>query len=81
MSHGNENGIVGIDDKSVSIAEISDKLSGRKCRALVGKPKMMFVQACRGGKYYVEEKKMNSDDFSKSEKPVQILLEFSKTSK
>ncbi|XP_054749776.2 caspase-6-like [Lytechinus pictus] len=53
MSHGNQDGISGTDATRynpciVTRFEIKKKLSGRKCKALVGKPKLIFFQACRG---------------------------------
>ncbi|XP_071502431.1 cell death protein 3-like [Diadema antillarum] len=56
MSHGNERGVSGTDatktDKCiVSIDEIKDMLSGRNCKALLGKPKLIFIQACRGTQF------------------------------
>ncbi|XP_041481806.1 caspase-6-like isoform X2 [Lytechinus variegatus] len=53
MSHGNQDGISGTDatrynPSIVTRFEIKKKLSGRKCKALVGKPKLIFFQACRG---------------------------------
>jgi hypothetical protein len=41
--------IFGIDGKTVEISELTEKLNGEKCRALRDKPKMFFIQACRGG--------------------------------
>ncbi|XP_030843398.1 caspase-3-like [Strongylocentrotus purpuratus] len=48
MSHGNKHGISGTDLDVVTIQEIKSKFSGRKCPALLGKPKIFFIQACRG---------------------------------
>ncbi len=47
MSHGDSNGIFGIDDQLVYLNDIINKVS--KCETLLGKPKIFFVQACRGG--------------------------------
>ncbi|XP_030843397.1 caspase-3-like [Strongylocentrotus purpuratus] len=48
MSHGEKRGIYGTDSEVVEIQEIKSKFSGRQCPALIGKPKIFFIQACRG---------------------------------
>ena len=48
MSHGEEAGILGIDGNLITMAEIKERFSGRQCPALIAKPKIIFVQACRG---------------------------------
>ena len=48
MSHGEKRGIYGTDSEVVTVQEIKSKFSGRQCPALIGKPKMFFIQACRG---------------------------------
>ncbi|XP_046839958.1 caspase-3-like [Xenia sp. Carnegie-2017] len=46
LSHGDENGIYGVDDEIISIQKIVSMF--RDCTGLAGKPKLFFVQACRG---------------------------------
>ena len=46
LSHGCENGIYGVKDNIISLQEIVSKF--RNCDTLVGKPKLFFIQACRG---------------------------------
>ncbi|XP_041367451.1 caspase-3-like [Gigantopelta aegis] len=46
-SHGVGKSIIGTDEELVSISKIKEFFSASQCRALVGKPKMFFVQACR----------------------------------
>lgn len=46
LSHGREDGIYGTDDLTISIQEIVSKF--KDCEGLVGKPKLFFIQACRG---------------------------------
>ncbi|XP_063959832.1 uncharacterized protein LOC129267802 isoform X4 [Lytechinus pictus] len=48
MSHGTPRGILGTDELEISIEEIIGRLSGKNCHALVEKPKIVFIQACRG---------------------------------
>lgn len=46
LSHGNEAGIFGTDDNIISVQEIVSKF--KDCNGLAGKPKLFFIQACRG---------------------------------
>ena len=48
LSHGEEGFIFGTDSKTVSLGSLSGKLDATSCRTLANKPKMFFVQACRG---------------------------------
>ena len=49
MSHGNTGVIKGIDETSVQLRNIYSMFEGHRCPALLGKPKLFFIQACRGG--------------------------------
>lgn len=46
LSHGSQSGIYGVDDIEISVQEIVSKFQPNP--GLVGKPKLFFVQACRG---------------------------------
>ncbi|XP_061164378.1 caspase-3-like isoform X2 [Saccostrea echinata] len=48
MSHGNEEGIITDDDKTISLDEIVAYFKNDKLKYFAGKPKCFFVQACRG---------------------------------
>lgn len=49
MSHGNEEGILGVDSQAIPVDDITAKFQGgNKCPQLVTKPKLFFLQACRG---------------------------------
>lgn len=48
MSHGNETGVVGCDKKICPLNDITSPFDGDNCPALIGKPKVFFIQACRG---------------------------------
>ena len=48
LSHGSGVGIEGVDEKYVSIHDLAMAIASDKCDALKGKPKMFFIQACRG---------------------------------
>ncbi|XP_035697785.1 malignant fibrous histiocytoma-amplified sequence 1 homolog [Branchiostoma floridae] len=46
LSHGGETGVLGTDGQHVSVDSIVS--SFQACKSLVGKPKLFFIQACRG---------------------------------
>lgn len=48
MSHGSSGEVSGSDEIPLTIQAIKDRLSNESCAALTGKPKLLFVQACRG---------------------------------
>lgn len=48
MSHGKEELFYCSDGKTVPIETIYDLFSSSSCRTLRGKPKLIFIQACRG---------------------------------
>ncbi|CAB61001.2 Cell death protein 3 subunit p17 [Caenorhabditis elegans] len=48
LSHGEENVIIGVDDIPISTHEIYDLLNAANAPRLANKPKIVFVQACRG---------------------------------
>ena len=51
LSHGSSMGIYGTDGgKPLGIDQIRQSFRGNSCRSLHGKPKIFFIQACRGEK-------------------------------
>ena len=55
LSHGRQNSktgqdeVLGIDWKGVRLSRIKNSLiDGKKCPTMIGKPKLFFIQACRG---------------------------------
>ena len=48
LSHGNAGHIYGSDSILLPLDDITLQLSGEKCRSLISKPKLFFLQACRG---------------------------------
>ena len=48
LSHGSEKGIEGVDQEHVALHELAQLLESDKCAGLKGKPKLFFIQACRG---------------------------------
>ncbi|XP_019623613.1 PREDICTED: caspase-2-like isoform X1 [Branchiostoma belcheri] len=50
MSHGQEGCIIGKDGKTVMLKEIFSLFDNIHCQKLQGKPKLFFIQSCRGAK-------------------------------
>ncbi|XP_037503703.1 caspase-2 [Rhipicephalus sanguineus] len=51
MSHGNQGAILGTDIKEVHLVrDVYTLFNNEECPALQGKPKLFFIQACRGEK-------------------------------
>ena len=48
MSHGKENGQILSADNNYSVQELWENFIGDNCESLIGKPKLFFIQACRG---------------------------------
>ncbi|XP_038614752.1 caspase-7-like [Tachyglossus aculeatus] len=47
-SHGQEGLVFGNQGRAVHLAQLLHTLDPRNCSALAGKPKILFIQACRG---------------------------------
>ena len=47
LSHGEENLIYGTDGKT-AIKDLTAHFRGDRCKTLLEKPKLFFIQACRG---------------------------------
>ncbi|XP_007258022.3 caspase-8 isoform X1 [Astyanax mexicanus] len=48
LSHGYEGGVYGVDGGKVKLKELMEPLDGYHCPTLIDKPKIFFIQACRG---------------------------------
>ncbi|KAM5302413.1 caspase-2 isoform 4-T4 [Glossophaga mutica] len=48
LSHGVEGGIYGVDGKVLQLQEVFRLFDNANCPSLQNKPKMFFIQACRG---------------------------------
>ena len=48
LTHGERDKVVGTDSKSVMIETLTQRLCGNSCPQLNDKPKLFFIQACRG---------------------------------
>ena len=65
MSHGNQEKIVTSDNKEISFEQIMAPI--KTCHSLVNKPKLFFIQACRGendAEFGSSSTSYNSDDES-----------------
>ena len=49
LSHGDPGTVEGIDGESVRVSDLQWAFSSEKCPDLQDKPKIFFIQACRGG--------------------------------
>lgn len=50
LSHGSKDTVLASNNLQVNIGDLTAYLNGEKCPSLVGKPKLFFIQACRGEK-------------------------------
>lgn len=48
MTHGNKDGKVFSSDGEFLVNDLWECFIGDKCETLIGKPKLFFIQACRG---------------------------------
>ncbi|XP_063409571.1 caspase-6-like [Mytilus trossulus] len=48
MSHGNNEFILGVDCERLNVIDLIKKFNADHCPAMMGKPKMFIVNACRG---------------------------------
>lgn len=48
LSHGQKEGVLGIDEKLVPVEAIVGIFTPDKCPSLINKPKVFMIQACRG---------------------------------
>ena len=50
LSHGIAGRIYGADGELIPVTDITSAFNGHNAKHLIGKPKLFFIQACRGGK-------------------------------
>ncbi|XP_047550476.1 caspase-2 isoform X3 [Lutra lutra] len=78
LSHGVEGGIYGVDGKLLQLQEVFRLFDNASCPNLQNKPKMFFIQACRGdetdrgvdqrdGKHHTGSSECEESDASKEE--------------
>lgn len=66
LSHG-ENGFVYGADGPIRLDDLAKSVRPDKCPSLAGKPKLFFVQACRGTKYDAGAEVSDGDNFDDKE--------------
>lgn len=74
MSHGSADGVHGTDGKIVSKDDIFGPFSGNSCPSLVSKPKVFFIQACRGNEYHLPVQ-TQSDSYEEEEMEAEVEME------
>jgi len=52
LSHGEDGHVYALNGEKISIQKIMNYFDGKQCPALLGKPKLFFVQACQGGNVF-----------------------------
>jgi len=50
-THGEKNDMLHAKDKMYSLEDLCLSISADKCKTLAGKPKLFFIQACRGNQF------------------------------
>ncbi len=68
MSHGDETGVEGCDKKICPLNDITSPFDGVNCPALIGKPKVFFIQACRGREMQSKVLVTDGDGASRNQK-------------
>ena len=49
MSHGDEKDVIyGVDNRKVAVEDLMSEFKSTNCKSLENKPKLFFIQACRG---------------------------------
>lgn len=51
MSHGSDQFIVGTDNQKINVLDLVKLFNGDHCPAMINKPKLFLINACRGGEY------------------------------
>lgn len=59
MSHGSSGYIYGNDDNPIKLTDLTDVFDSEHCPGLDDKPRLVFVQACRGGNTITSNAKQN----------------------
>ncbi|RVE64942.1 hypothetical protein OJAV_G00130530 [Oryzias javanicus] len=78
MSHGKLGAVLGVDEDSFPVSNIYEHLGTEKCPALLDKPKIIIIQACRGdqrGSVLVSDGENQAGGFQLPAAPAEDLLE------
>lgn len=61
MSHGSENDFIeGVDEKAVRVEELMAEFDAQNCPSLKDKPKLFFIQCCRGSTWDTQSELVDS---------------------
>ncbi|GAA6098673.1 caspase 20, apoptosis-related cysteine peptidase [Tachysurus ichikawai] len=71
LSHGSKDGVLGTDRGIISKDDIFGPFSGNSCPSLVNKPKVFFIQACRGDRHQLPVE-VQSDGYGDVEAKVEM---------
>lgn len=74
-SHGENSRIVGTDNEYIFMEDVLDMFNNEKCPKLKGKPKLFFIQACRGDKFDAGISNNNVADGKLKSLPNKFLLQ------
>ncbi|MCJ8729927.1 hypothetical protein PDJAM_G00111730 [Pangasius djambal] len=74
MSHGSSDGVHGTDGAIVSRDDIFGPFSGKSCPSLINKPKVFFIQACRGKEYHLSVE-VQPDSYEEEEVEAEAEME------
>ena len=64
LSHGFNNNFLTYDKQEVGVSEIISPFKDEKCPVLAGKPKIVFLNFCRGNTNELNTSVLQSDDFN-----------------
>ena len=53
LTHGDSDELIGVDGRSVSVLKCVSQFNAVNCPDLAGKPKIVILQACRGGELFL----------------------------
>ncbi|XP_036425750.1 caspase-8-like isoform X2 [Colossoma macropomum] len=74
LSHGCTEGVHGTDGRVVCSEDMFPPFRGTSCRSLAGKPKVFFIQACRGDDYQLPVE-VQADNLEGDEAAEEAVLE------
>lgn len=53
LTHGVEGALYGVDEKKLAVEDVFKYFDATRAPTLIGKPKIVILQACRGGRLLV----------------------------
>ena len=82
MTHGGKGGQIDAADRNYSVQVLWENFLGENCKTLIGKPKLFFIQACRGDMVDfgvllypkpIEKKNISDEVDAQSTKPIFVI--------